>query len=88
MNMVVTNLRIPDYRYRKHKALAVEDDLSFNEYVNLMLEEKMLEMQFSRKKGQRVKKNDFYDAMDALINDSHPNEPMGASAEDEIIYDG
>lgn len=82
MQMTVTNLRIPDYRYRKHKALAAEKDLSFNEYVNRMLEEKMLEKQFP------AKKKDFYEVMEKLMNDPHPNEPMGLSAEDEVIYGG
>ncbi len=79
MNMTVTNLRLPEHRYRKYKAIAVEEGLSFNEFVSRVLAEKVSEKQFGKKK-------DFYDAMEELIADNHPNEPMGLSKEDEIIY--
>ena len=84
--LVVTNLRIPEYRYRKHKALAAEEGLSFNEYVDRMLEEKLNEKQFGISQ-KKVPKKDFYEAMDKFLDDLHPNEPMGLSEQDKTIYE-
>ena len=83
--MVVTNLRIEEGLYRQNRLLAVEEGKSFNQYVNEVLEEKLVEKRFGKRKSG-TKKRDFYDAMEELIGDPHPNEPMGLSAEDEVIY--
>lgn len=87
MGVVTTNLRIDEDLYRQNRLLAVEEGLSFNQYVNEALEEKIVEKRFGKRKPG-TKKRDFYEAMEELINDPHPNEPMGLSAEDEIIYGG
>lgn len=84
MNMTVTNLRLPEHRYRKYKAIAAEEGLSFNTFVSQILEEKTTEKQFG--KSNKRKKKDFYSAMEELLADGHKNEPMGLSEEDEIIY--
>lgn len=83
--MVTTNLRIDEDLYRQNRLLAVEEGLSFNQYVNEALEERLVEKRFGKRK-KKTKKMDFYEAMEKLINDPHPYEPMGLSAEDEIIY--
>ena len=85
MNMIVTNLRVPEDKYRRHKVMAAEEGMSFNEYVIQTLEEKAREKQFG-KPAKKVKKLDFYEAMEEFLKDDHPNEPMGLSKEDEIIY--
>ncbi|TSC83511.1 MAG: hypothetical protein G01um101416_1234, partial [Microgenomates group bacterium Gr01-1014_16] len=33
-------------------------------------------------------KRDFYEALEELANDTTPNEPMGLSEEDRVIYGG
>lgn len=86
MGVVTTNLRIDEDLYRQNRLLAVEEGMSFNQYVNEVLEEKVVEKRFGRRKPG-AKKKDFYEAMEELISDPHPNEPMGLSEEDRVIYE-
>ena len=85
MQTVVTNLRIPEDEYRRQKLLAVEDGGSFNEYVVRALRDKAMEKRFGktvRRKGRK----DFYEAMEEMLADKTPNQPMGLSEEDMVIY--
>jgi len=91
MNVVVTNLRIPENSYKRHRIMAAEQGVSFNEYVLKTLEEKAVEKQFGRRpaKGKKTKKGEpdnIYDALLKLATESYEAEPMGLSEEDRAIY--
>ncbi len=85
MNMVVTNLRLPEDEYLTLKALASEEKLSFNEYVRKSLVGMPVVTQFGKSKSKKPKK-DIYQALLELAKKGCEGEGMGLSGEDEIIY--
>ena len=91
MQMMVTNLRMLEDEFRRQKMLAVEEGVSFNEYVVRALRERALEKQFGmrptrKKKIKKGEPDNMYDALLKLATEPYEARPMGLSEEDRAIY--
>ncbi|OGD03685.1 hypothetical protein A2989_03320 [Candidatus Amesbacteria bacterium RIFCSPLOWO2_01_FULL_48_25] len=88
MQTVTTNLRIDEEVYRRNRLIAVEEGMSFNEYVNQILREEPTRRYLASAKKTKKSKTgeDFYEAFEKFIDDPYERKPMGLSEEDKIIY--
>ena len=85
--MIVTNLRIPEPDWLQVKAIAAEQGVSANEYINDLI--RMAPIQIpSRMRKKRAQKMSIYDALIKISK--MPNNPIPGdelSEEDKIIYE-
>jgi hypothetical protein len=85
----VTNLRMEESNYLQAKMMAAEMGLSFNEYLNVIIEQARKTEVLGTKPlvGKRKKITSTKGLFEKLEEVSKmPNKPMGWSEEDEAIY--
>jgi len=87
--MIVTNLRIDEHDWNQIRAVAAEMGISANEYVKRVLKEaaarQQLGVEMKKNATGKRKRNNFLLEL-SKIAEKVPNQPMGLSEEDEIIY--
>ena len=83
--IVVTNLRIGEANYLAVKALAAEEGLSVNEYLNMIIWEYSGRKQLGIKPGKKSRgMKRFWEIY--KIMEGKPGRGMGASEDDKLIY--
>ncbi|MDO8569981.1 MAG: hypothetical protein Q7R97_00150 [Candidatus Daviesbacteria bacterium] len=85
---IVTNLRIDANDWLQIKAIAAEQGISFNEYINLIAQEAMSKAFLDKPKKNQIGKNrrNIYETLMSLSKKNYKNKPMGLSEDDQIIY--
>lgn len=85
--MVVTNLRIPMDDYERVRALAGEERVSINSFINSHIKKVVHTYPFGKKAGVKKKKKiNFYASMLELSNRKTKDKLMDANEDDKIIY--
>lgn len=85
---IVTNLRIDKNDWLQIKAMAAEQGISFNEYINLIALEAISKAFLGKPRKNQIGKNrkNIYEALISLSKKSYKDKPMGLSENDQIIY--
>lgn len=90
--IIVTNLRIPEPMWMQIKATAAGFGMSFNEYIQYLVNDSTRKTFFGYKEGKafpkkrRTLKKSGYDLLLELARMPYERKPMGASEDDKIIY--
>lgn len=86
--IITTNLRIPRSDWLQIRALAGESQMSLNEYlkyiINLVSKAKQFSVSWKKIPLKPVKRDPIWDWPE--LAKKIKSQPMGLSAEDEIIY--
>lgn len=84
---IVTNLRIDEQDWLEVKAIAAEQGMSINEYLNFLIKDVSLRSSLGipKKSKKTKKKEEIWDRWEALSK--MPSEPMDLSEDDKIIYE-
>ncbi len=88
-NMVITNLRVPDYNWLELKTLAAGQGISVNEYLNILIDKYAVKQAVAPDvQVGKVKRKNIWAALRDLSGTIVTNKPLGKLSEDDkIIYE-